>query len=210
MPIIIDRYQPIFNWRWDVNTLAWVVWDGATTGGGGGGGTVAQGAAGASAWPVSGTFFQATQPVSLATAPTTPVTGTFFQATQPVSLATLPALTAGTASIGTIVPVTANRSDTYTTTGNGVTVTTSSNPFNTYALQVVGTGAAATTWDVRLEGSLDNVNFTQILQHTNATLNGVVVFSGTLLAPALYIRSRCAGLTLGPATNIIAYLVGVQ
>ena len=36
-------------------------------------------------FPVSGTFYQATQPVSLATAPTTPVTGTFWQATQPVS-----------------------------------------------------------------------------------------------------------------------------
>jgi len=35
--------------------------------------------------PVTGTFFQATQPVSLASAPTTPVTGTFFQATQPIS-----------------------------------------------------------------------------------------------------------------------------
>lgn len=35
--------------------------------------------------PVSGAFYQATQPVSLATAPTTPVTGTFWQATQPVS-----------------------------------------------------------------------------------------------------------------------------
>lgn len=34
---------------------------------------------------VTGAFFQATQPVSLATAPTTPVTGTFWQATQPVS-----------------------------------------------------------------------------------------------------------------------------
>ena len=40
--------------------------------------------------PVTGTFFQTTQPVSLATAPTTPVTGTFFQTTQPVSLATAP------------------------------------------------------------------------------------------------------------------------
>lgn len=35
--------------------------------------------------PVTGTFFQTTQPVSIATMPTTPVTGTFFQATQPVS-----------------------------------------------------------------------------------------------------------------------------
>lgn len=35
--------------------------------------------------PVTGTFFQTTQPVSIATMPSTPVTGTFFQATQPVS-----------------------------------------------------------------------------------------------------------------------------
>jgi hypothetical protein len=35
--------------------------------------------------PVSGTFWQTTQPVSLASAPTTAVTGTFWQATQPVS-----------------------------------------------------------------------------------------------------------------------------
>lgn len=37
--------------------------------------------------PVSGTFWQGTQPVSIATMPTTPVTGTFWQATQPVSIA---------------------------------------------------------------------------------------------------------------------------
>jgi len=40
-------------------------------------------------WPatqaVTGTFWQATQPVSIASMPTTPVTGTFWQATQPVS-----------------------------------------------------------------------------------------------------------------------------
>jgi hypothetical protein len=40
--------------------------------------------------PVTGTFWQATQPVSIATMPTTPVTGTFWQATQPVSIATMP------------------------------------------------------------------------------------------------------------------------
>jgi hypothetical protein len=43
-------------------------------------------------------------PVSLATAPTTPVTGTFFQATQPVSLATTPGLT-DTQLRATAVPV---------------------------------------------------------------------------------------------------------
>src|ERR1019366_1821387 len=40
--------------------------------------------------PVSGTFFQGTQPVSIATMPSTPVTGTFWQAPQPVSIATMP------------------------------------------------------------------------------------------------------------------------
>ncbi len=51
---------------------------------------------------VTGTFYQATQPVSIATMPSTPVTGTFYQATQPVSIATLPALAAGTANIGDV------------------------------------------------------------------------------------------------------------
>ena len=40
--------------------------------------------------PVSGTFYQATQPVSIATMPSTPVTGTFWQTTQPISAAALP------------------------------------------------------------------------------------------------------------------------
>lgn len=39
----------------------------------------------AAAVPVTGTFYQATQPVSIATMPSTPVTGTFYPATQPVS-----------------------------------------------------------------------------------------------------------------------------
>ena len=49
---------------------------------------------------VDGTFWQATQPVSLASVPTHGVTGTFWQTTQPVSIATLPALAAGTNAIG--------------------------------------------------------------------------------------------------------------
>ncbi len=43
--------------------------------------------------PVSGTFYQATQPVSIASMPSTPVTGTFWQATQPVSIAASVAVT---------------------------------------------------------------------------------------------------------------------
>ncbi|TDK63563.1 hypothetical protein [Sapientia aquatica] len=52
--------------------------------------------------PVSGTFWQTTQPVSIASMPTTAVTGTFWQATQPVSLSALPALVAGSAIVGKV------------------------------------------------------------------------------------------------------------
>jgi hypothetical protein len=59
--------------------------------------------------PVSGTFWQTTQPVSgpltdtQLRASAVPVSGTFWQATQPVSLASLPALASGSNSIGTVV-----------------------------------------------------------------------------------------------------------
>ena len=154
---------------------------------------------------VTGTFWQATQPVSLATAPSTPVTGTFWQATQPVS-GTFWQTTQPVS--GTVNPTTSNRSDTYSATGNGVTVDVSATPLKSFAVQVIGTGAAASLWDVRLEGSLDNVNFTQILQHTNTTGDGVVLYSGASLYPSLYFRSRCAGLTLGSATNVVVKILG--
>lgn len=56
------------------------------------------------AWKVDGSAV--TQPVSIATMPSTPVTGTFWQATQPTSLASLPALVAGVAKIGVTYPYT--------------------------------------------------------------------------------------------------------
>lgn len=59
--------------------------------------------------PVSGSFFPATQPVSIASMPSTPVTGTFWQATQPVSIASQPLPTGAAtettlAAIGTKTP----------------------------------------------------------------------------------------------------------
>jgi len=54
-----------------------------------------------SAQPVTGTFFQATQPVSCASGATCPVNAT-LQGTSAVSLATLPALVAGAAVIGKV------------------------------------------------------------------------------------------------------------
>jgi hypothetical protein len=109
-----------------------------TSGGGGSSNTVAPTAPGTSATtanpvqgvtggvplPVSGTFYQTTQPVSIAAsvavtgtfyqttqpvsiAASVAVTGTFYQATQPVSLASLPALATGTNTIGAVTPLVA-------------------------------------------------------------------------------------------------------
>jgi len=66
-----------------------------------------------SAVPVSGTFWQATQPVSIATMPSTPVTGTFYQSTQPISARayTTPTHTAVnvTTTTGAVLASNANR-----------------------------------------------------------------------------------------------------
>lgn len=104
------------------------------------------------------------------------------------------------------------RSDTFTVTGNGTTVDCSLNPCTNFSVQVKGTGATATLWDVRIEGSNDNVNFTQIIAHTNADADGQTkpLAPGTFTSfPCLYFRARCAGLTLGGATNIVVTILGV-
>jgi len=128
---------------------------------------------------------------------------TTMSASMPVTIASNQTSLATTAA-------SANRQDTYTGTANGTTINASTAPLKAFSLQVKGTGAAATSWDVRLEGSLDNANFTQVLQHTNVDGDGAVKFSGASLSPALYFRSRCAGLTLGSATNIVVTILGVE
>ena len=132
----------------------------AGCGGGGGGGTVAQGAAGSSAWltsdsaldalisggklPVSGTFWQTTQPVSIASMPTTPVSGTFWQATQPVSDATQGVIGAATAPsymhVGGCVYTSAG-----VTLANGQSAATSCASDNSTFVRVNGTAATSVT-----------------------------------------------------------------
>lgn len=107
------------------------------------------------------------------------------------------------------------RSDTYTTTANGTQVDASSKPCSKFSLQVKGTGASATAWNVLLEGSLDGTNYTTILQHSSANPLGANADGATVWmdagAPFLYFRSRSAAtLTLGSATNIIATIAGMQ
>lgn len=106
------------------------------------------------------------------------------------------------------------RSDTYTTTANGTQVDVSVKPCSKFSLQVKGTGAAATAWNIILEGSLDGTNYTQIIQHSSANALGADTDGATVwtvAGPFLYFRSRSAAtLTLGSATNVVATIVGMQ
>lgn len=103
---------------------------------------------------VTGTFYQATQPVSIATMPSTPVTGTFYQATQPVS-GTVTA-NAGTGNFNVITntasTITTNQVTVDTTSG-GVLIKASNTSRKEILIQNIGstdmfcgnTGVSATT-----------------------------------------------------------------
>lgn len=107
----------------------------------------------------------------------------------------------------------ATRADTFTASGNGTSVDVSGRPCSQFALQVKGGTGAPTAWDVVLEGSLNGTNYTTILRHGNANPNGAnadgaVVYAAA--APFLHFRARCVSVTPGPATNIVATIVGMQ
>ena len=143
--------------------------------------------------PVSGTFFQGTQPVSLTTLPalvagtaqigsvtasifgTVPVSGTFFQATQPASLASLPALAAGTNQIGSVtasISGTVPISISSVTVGNSVTIgslpaISGTVTANTFAVQ----GTAVTT------SNFTSTTASTVLASYNATREVLTIFN---------------------------------
>jgi hypothetical protein len=74
----------------------------------------------------------------------------------------------------------------------------------------VNTTGTVTSWTVVLECSLDNVNFTTALTHTNLTPgSNAINFGGTTAFPCLYFRSHATALTLGSGTNVIATILGM-
>ncbi len=113
------------------------------------------------------------------------------------------------ASDGTVNTNTfSTRSDTFTTATNGVTVDISAKPMSKFSVQVVATGAV-TSWNVVLEGSLNNSNFT-----TLATVDSVADGTGTVKfgatsTPCLYFRSRCTAIVVGSGTNVVTTILGL-
>lgn len=98
----------------------------------------------------------------------------------------------------------------YTGIGPGSTQDVSAYPHKYFTMQVVGTGAAATAWTVVLEGSLDGINFSAIMQHDETDGDGAVVWAGANIAASAYFRINVTALTLGAATNITVYALGIQ
>lgn len=98
--------------------------------------------------------------------------------------------------------------DTYTAVANGSPVTLST-PMKYFGIQLTGTGASATTWNVKLDGSLNGVTYTQLIQHTQADGDGATKWLASA-SPILYMRSRVSSLNLGGATNVVVTAVGVQ
>jgi len=79
-------------------------------------------------------------------------------------------------------------------------------PFATYAITLKGVGAAATSWTVNLEGSIDGANWTTICTH-NAT-DGSTVWD-TSGKPTMFVRPNVTALALGSATSVTVVVVAV-
>ena len=126
-----------------------------------------------------------------------------------VDVLSLPALTTGSNTIGAVNKVTYFRTDTFTGTGNGTSVDATANPIGSFGILVRATGGTPTLWTLVLEGSIDGTNFSTILTHTNTLGLNVNLWSGALISPCRYFRSRVVALTLGGASNIISDIVGM-
>lgn len=79
-----------------------------------------------------------------------------------------------------------------------------------YTIQVKGVGAGATAWTVALEGSNDGVNWSSIISHGTADVDGTVKNSGATPIGTLWVRVNVSALTLGSATGITISVFGVQ
>lgn len=96
----------------------------------------------------------------------------------------------------------------FTTTGTGAVVENLL-PVKRFSIQVKGVGAGATSWTADLQGSLDGVNYTTIITHATADLDGVVKFDSAD-KPVAYIRINLSAVVLGPASALIVTVSGSE
>lgn len=98
------------------------------------------------------------------------------------------------------------QADTFTGTGGGLSLSLVGYAAKYYTLSVFPTGAV-TSWDVRMEVSIDGLAWVEVAAHTNAAPGASIpVFSSTPKL-ARVARARCAAVVLGGGTNIITSIV---
>lgn len=101
------------------------------------------------------------------------------------------------------------RTDSFTSTGPGVTFDASANPMKYFGVQVVKVGAV-TSWSVDLEGSLDGVVFTKFTTVTNSSPGDSKIQYIPTPTLCAYFRANCTALTLGGGTSISTLILGSQ
>ena len=79
-----------------------------------------------------------------------------------------------------------------------------------FSLQVVGVPSPATSWSVDLEGSLDAINYSQIVSHITIDGDKKIVSSGPGLKYVKHFRINVIDLTLGSATSLKILVLGVN
>jgi hypothetical protein len=132
--------------------------------------------------PVSGTVTANTglsQPLTDAQlrATAVPVSGTFYQATQPVSVASLPSLASGTNAIGTVNPDISPATGSLSSGSNTYTVTTTN--YSTLTFQAVKSGTIS-SGTVTIYGSVDGTTFSVLTTYVSLTTGGSsTTFSAT-------------------------------
>jgi hypothetical protein len=176
---------------------------------------------------VTGTFWQATQPVSISSSIALAVTGTFWQATQPVSIASSVAVTGpltDTQLRATPVPVTVNSVNSSATgniTANGQAITMTAGNDESFGIQITGTWVGS----MEIQGSIDGgANWIRLECFrpdatgaedvtSTATINGVYqplnpqgmthirahAFAWTSGTAAIVISGTAAGLAFSPS-----------
>lgn len=96
--------------------------------------------------------------------------------------------------------------ETVTATGAGSSIDVRQFGLQNFGIQIKGTGAAATSWSVRIEGSIDGNNFDTVLTHNTTVGDGKIVWTGASRFPCRYVRINTTELTLGSATNIKVFI----
>lgn len=158
---------------------------------------------------VTGTVDIATLPdINIATLPTVNVTGAVDVSTLPdITIGTMPSVT-GSVNVDNLPILSKFYTHDFAAAGTGAVQDITLNPFKSYSIQCVAVGGAMTSWDVDIECSLDGTNWTAVLNHATADLDGTIKFTGAAMYPARYFRANANDITLDTATALTVNILG--